>query len=282
MKPFAVLFFCIYCLSIVHAQSPTYLPGLNWEDPKFKPRKVAQAGISSIKIDQFEGKGSRSRLTQSAHFEFDSAGLILQQVASVPGDTLSIQQYSYNENGVLNTKTIQDYQWHKTYKEGYRFTSLKEPYQIRSYELLQNKQRLLLNTRQYIYNTDSTLQIIRILENGQVIQLHRFEYDEYKRIVAESFEDPDGTIIKRVGYSYDEEDRISYVVAKGTVQTEFFYSFDKRGLPTEILWKENDRIKGMVKYAYNLDGTVAKMERVMSPTSGQPQYTTKVLNYETF
>lgn len=290
MKRFLTLSLFFIGLSVALAQVTPFEPQVDWDDPTFPQQQVKKHNIKAIRISTFElgGRSTNGAYQAGVSYHYGQDGNLLRQVETDHSqeDTTQVHQYEYSTRGVLCWQTTEDKRWKRTYRSGYRFTGSGAPYQVKSYELLRNDERMLLKSRQYIYADDSILSAIRLLENHRVVRVHRFQYvADFPGLVSrEIIENGDGELIKQVTYAYDSLNLIAHVVmteANGD-RSEYRYAYNGQNQPKRIEWWQGENLIGLVLYEYNELGLVAHLNQTLYPNTPQQHSRYKVFEYETY
>lgn len=278
---FTFLFFasCIFCF----AQPSFFQTQFQWDEPDFDQEFLQRYNIKSIKIQTYRNQDQvKGKVSSGAFYEYDTNGNLIQMVETQYEDTSRIHDFLYSDRGVLRWQKVVDKVWNKTYRSGYRFTRNKTVFQVKSYELLNNDEKMLLDTRQYVYGKDSLLTQILCRENNILTRVHSFTYDDKQRVIKEVFKNKNGDLIKEVSYEYDEKDNITRIITKDTHKHEYMYAYNPAGHPTKVVWKEDDQQKGTVSYSYNEQGMLLQMQREVFATPTQKQGIVQVFSYEVY
>ena len=281
MKSLAILWAVFLSMSMAYAQL-NYEPSLLiWDSVSVEEDKMKFLEYSEVEVTTFQVQKNQRRAPISREIRsYDKEGYLNQMVKLERRDTSMVQQYHYSR-GKLGWTETEDRVWNRSYVKQVRLTSHKAPYQIKSYELLNNDQRLLLGTRQYIYDKDSSLIAIRILENRQIVQTHRFEYDQDKMLVKETFEDAQSRVMEEVAYRYDMMGFVQQVVInKAGVTDVYTYQYDEKGLPIQALWKRDGLTKGLVSYQYNQSGLITEVKQITDVEQPSEHQLVKVVSYK--
>ncbi len=281
MKPTLSLLFTLLLFHICQGQFPYDSPCILWDAPVMDSLKIKRLGISKVDIFSYREpltRGGNPDSEREFHY-FNDKGKVEKTVQLLRQDTLSVHTYHYNNNGVLGWKQTKDKKWDRSFREGYRFNAAQHVYQVKAYEMLRNDQRMLIDTRQYVYDHDSLLITIKSLENNRVVALHHFSYNEKNQVTKEAFQDEEGNILQSVEYTYDSEARISKVRMDKGVISEYRYDYNLKGQPMQIEWLEDGKTRGLVMYQYKSNGLVARMDRIQNPDSPSEDHFVKVYNY---
>lgn len=280
------LFFIMFGLgSAVWGQRP--LLDHPWEAPDFDWAFMQKNNIEAIQIRTYLVEGHQQpSFSKGEDLKLDSQGKVmtLTRMEGNLEDTVLKQILAYHSNGLPTWTETKDLRFHRTYRSGYRHTGADGIYQVKSYELLPNRDRLLLQARQYIYDgpDNSLLRAIHTLENRQVVEVHSFDYDAQKRVVAERIEDSRGEVTKTTHYEYDQDSRITRVeIAELGRATDFYiYTYNPMGQPMEIKWMSAGQVKGITRYEYDPEGRVAHLSRTLDPETSREKSLYSVYEYQ--
>ena len=278
---------CATMANLLFAQTPDL--GNPWGDLEFHEDFIQKSNIRSIRVRQYTSRPSaRAALKQGVDMDFDSKGRLVSRASLGQSgtDTSSTETLHYHGNEVLGWTEVQDHQFDRTFRTGYRFTADHDLYQEKSYEILPNDNRLLLQSKQYVYadGDENLLRAIRTLENNQVVEVHSFDYDHSGKVVAEIVEDSRGELIKTTRYEYDQENRIAVVSIEelGQVTSRYLYSYNNAGQPTRIEWFQGNTLKGIALYEYDERGRVSHLSRTQNPETRAQETTYAVYEYRTW
>ncbi|MEO0898524.1 MAG: hypothetical protein AAFY71_19075 [Bacteroidota bacterium] len=281
MKPAITILAILFLGLSVHGQHDHSGPNILWDQPDIKSQVIKRLGIKAMKVHAYKAPLTRGNgVNEQEHFFFNDKGKLTKSIELVQQDTNSVHTYHYNKKGVLGWKHTQDKKWNRIYREGYRFNSAENVYQVKAYEMLRNRERMLLDTRQYIYNNDSTLIAIRSMENNKLVAVHKFEYNKKGQVKKEIFEDGSNKVLQSVSYGYDAEGRIARVVMDKGMISEYLYEYNSQGQPLQIQMAENGKVKGLVVYQYNTNGLVAQLDKIINPDTSEENHFVKVFQYK--
>ncbi len=267
MKPFYLLCLLLPLSSGLFAQSAPF--ALNVEEleaiPSFQETYLLEHGIKSVEIRTTKTLARGQQLpSQAVVREFNPTGQLAREVNLRPSsDTARVASYHYNANGLLGWKQITDMEWGKTYRTGYRFNSDKQVFLIRDYEMLANEQVMLLETRQYIYDEQDRLTAIRWKQGTTLTKVHRYSYHPDGAVAEERFENGLEEVQKIVRYEYYPDgniQRILYTDANGQA-TSYLFTYDEKGLPTRVEWKQSEENQGSLAYQYSPDGLLVAVDK---------------------
>ncbi len=286
MRLTSTLLICTLLSTFCLAQKGKPTPAIDWGDYELGENLSFLRGVGSIQVDTYEpAKGHRPQRTSAVSYHCDESGQISQvvELGSSNQDTLFQHKFSYHK-GQAYRKLTQDHRYGRSYWEGYRFTTHQKVYQEKSYELLPNDDRLLLNSRQYIYDDGANrlLKSIRTLENNQVVEVARFDYDQSLRVVGETTEDSRGIVTRSVLYRYDQHDRVAETLVEeiGSTPARYVYAYNEQGKPMEIKWFEGEQLKGLALYEYDEAGRLTNLSKTVDPQTARPRSVYKVFSYE--
>lgn len=293
MKYISTLIFALLVIGGVtssFSQISSLQPPSSWFAPKFDKSFISRNGIKTIHIRSYSSSQAPvDRYLSGCTYEYDVKGNLVQLVEIQAKDTSRVHDFIYTENGKLGWKKLTDKVWDKEYKSGIRLNKSKEVYQVKSYEMLENDEVMLLETRQYIYNSDSMLIGIKFLENNQLIKTHKYEYNKDGRVAKEIFENRSGSEIKSVSYKYNERGQTTYMaISTGKeedavpIKQEYMYAYDKNGQQSEVKWLKNEVLQGTVNYIYDDNGMLTQMHRVMNPESSGSANFFQMVRYEKY
>lgn len=275
---------------VLQAQVDAFEPQVRWDSPDFSTEWLQANHIQSVHIASFEvGPKQRGEAYQSGvayHYNRDASLIRQIETGKSWTDTVKVHRYKYSNRGVLCWETTEDRRWKRTYRAGYRFNGSGDPYQVKSYEVLRNDERLLLESRQYIYADNGALATIRLMENRHMVRAHHFYYVEGEPdlVHREVIENGKGELIKQVTYAYDEQDRVAHVVMTEATgkRSEYRYSYNPQNQPLRIEWLEGEKTIGLVLYEYNERGWVTHMSQNLYPGTPQQRSRYKVFEYDLF
>ncbi len=282
MKQFSSLF-CFICLISLMAQSVAQSPSpkLNyWDTPDFNSGFLLRNKIKSIQVNSFQDQ-DLARFLNGTRYEYDEEGRLTRLVETQQADTARIHGYAYTDKGTLVSEVITDKVWNKHYKSWYRFNRMSKVYQEKSYELLRNNETMLLQTRQYVYNSDSLLVSIRVMENNQLAGIQKYKYDERGRVIQETFLDQQEKEEKNIQYVYNEQNQLTRITTeKGAQTTQYIYVYNNMGQPMEVQWRENGTLEGTVTYSYDEQGILTRMERSLKSGPDGNSVHVRLFEYE--
>ena len=291
MKYISTLIFALLMGSVTFslAQTSALQPPSSWFAPKFDQSFVSRNSIKTIQIRSYSSMESPvDRYLSGCTYEYDVKGNLVQLVEIQAKDTSRVHDFIYTERGKLGWKKLTDKVWDKEYKSGIRLNKSQDVYQVKSYEMLENDEVMLLETRQYVYNADSALIGIKFLENNQLVKTHKYEYDNNGWVAKEIFENRTGSEIKSVSYKYNERGKVTYMAistGKDTEQPskqEYMYTYNKNGQQEEVKWIDNGILQGTVNYLYDDNGMLTQMHRVMNPESSASANFFQMVRYEKY
>jgi len=285
MKKYITLTLFSATMLVLRAQYPLFsLPvpeSSGIREPSLKKYRIEQ-----VVVDTYKGSYSeKSKPQSSIIYTYDSNGkLKTSEERQNPATPSKVNQFEYSANGELAKTVTTDMVIKRGYQTGYRFNSNHTVFQAKSYEVLNNNQKLLLGTRQYVYENEDVLSEIRWIENGKVLRSQQFVYDEKNNVKEERFLDGTGTTTQTVSYLYDDQNRPTYVGIREKNQPlkEFTYQYDFRSNPSRIEWKEGGISRGLVTYEYNGNGLPLLVNRIISQGSATPVVSTHVYQYHYF
>lgn len=278
--PLILVLFGINCL----AQPFSLREKSTWDKPEFSKAQILRNSIKTIHVKSFKGQQDPSGSESAAiTYEYDSDGKLIHVVEVAKKDTSKVYEYQYTERGVLGWQRVVDKVWNKSYKSGYRFNTYQKVFQVKSYEMLHNDEVMLLNTKQYVYDDDSSLIAIRWLENGRVVKSNEYEYKNGV-MSSETFKNGNGDIMKKISYDYNSDGYIARVTTDqpGEPLEEYEYAYDARGNTTRVEWNSGGELKGTVNYTYNDLGMLVKMNRTMIEDDKSEAHFCQVFEYEKF
>ncbi|MDX1906706.1 MAG: hypothetical protein SF053_06700 [Bacteroidia bacterium] len=258
-------------------------PQLFSGDYKFTPRAIAQHRIRTVKIDAYMPNSRHADQPVSGQvLQYDKSGRLSKEISLRAHDTTQIRSLSYTDNGKLSWEKTEDRAQRKTTGSGYRLNSNQSVYQVKSYEILESDQKMLLDTRQYIYNPeDSSLAAIKVLENQRVVSVTRYEY-ENRRVSVEKLENSRGETLKTIRYTYDARGNVVRVLQSSNgITQEYRYTYDQRNLVNKVEWLENNTPKGLITYTYDSRGLVTQLSRSQMTAKGE-EVIVKNFSYDVF
>ncbi|MDX2245552.1 MAG: hypothetical protein SF052_02165 [Bacteroidia bacterium] len=279
--PLIVLLLGINCL----AQPLSFSEKVKWDTPQFSQSFILRNDIKAIHVKSFEGKiEPAGNFSSGVSYEYDSRGNLIQVVEVSSKDTSRVYDYKYTASGVLGWQHLKDNVWNKSYKSGYRFNSHKKVFQVKSYEMLHNNEVMLLHTKEYVYDDDSTLIAVRWMENSRVVKINRYEYEK-GNLKSETFENGNGSLVKKIIYDYNSDGLIAKVTTKQELNSlgeQYVYDYNTRGDITRVEWLSEGSLKGTVTYTYDNTGMLVKMNRDMIDPKSPDAHFCQVFEYEKF
>lgn len=284
MRNLFTLLICLALSSACYSQSfPFKITESSWYPKDFDGSFVRRNNIKAINVKSFSSLNTQKGEHDAARtFNFDKDGQMIQFVElGVKADTSEIREFDYNDRGVLRWELTKDKVYNKSYKSGYRFDGNKNIFQVKAYEMINKDDAMLIESRQYIYNADSQLVAIKFMQNGQVKQTDTFTYDELGRTTSESQEDGNGSLRKKVSYTYDDMDLLVQVKTETDKTVEYNYVYNVAGNPIEAEWRENGTQRGVMSYIYDDKGMLVQMSRQLHEVSGVQQTSSQVFEYQT-
>jgi hypothetical protein len=259
MKKCLLLLFTILTPSLCIFAQPITQINQNFLEPSLRELLGEQAKVKAVKAKEYEltSRGARQDAGNFELFEFDSLGHLVRQVAIENHDTSLVRDLHYTEKGSLAWEVFEDKIWEKRYKAGYRFNQDQTVFQVKSYELVNEKSALLLDTRHYRYDEEGRPIAIFSLANEQVNESQHFSYDEEGRLLEELFKNADGELVGSIKFVYDEEGRQQQVIKtdhRRNHTEEFMYTYNPAGKISATRWLENGKVKGSMDYSYDESG----------------------------
>jgi YD repeat-containing protein len=269
-------------IGICLAQAPSP-KAPNWESPKFDRGFVMRNKIKTIEVKSYGDKAER-KLINGTRYEYDANGNLTQMVETHKADTSRIHDYAYTSKGTLVSKKVTDHVWNKSYKSWYRFNRHSKLYQEKSYEVLRNNESMLLHTRQYVYDDDSVLVSIRLLENNRLARTQHYRYDERGRVVEERFDDRQGKTEKNIRYTYSDDNLLTRVTTVyPTHTTDYIYIYNNMNNPVEVQWRNDGELVGTVLYTYDeKTGVLNRMERSVNSEQEGSSVFVRVFDYDRY
>ena len=278
-----LLFFSSLCItSFLLAQSPDLL------EAPIQDAFASQANVKSVQAKSYllSPSGTKQKEQALELFEFDSLGHLVRQVEIEGRDTSKVTDYLYTEKGSLSSKILEDKVWDKRYKSGYRFNADKTVFQVKSYELVNEKASMLLNTHQYRYNQAGRPQLVLSYINNQVSNTHYFDYDAEGRLVNEVFKDDKGAVTKSIEYTYDQSGRLGSMSksedTRGSCHCteKFVYSYTTSDKIQQITWLIDEEEKGVTTYQYKEDGVTLLAVHQELAGARSPKHIVKEYEYQ--
>jgi len=226
------------------------IPDFNWE---FMGRnKIQKLELTSFKL---LSTGGELPLDIREWYTFNEKGKIDSYGKIERGDTTEEHTYAYTERGMLKWVIVEDKKWSRKYKSGFRFNQDKTIFQVKSYESITEEEVMLLDTKEYFYS-DSKQSMIKVIVSDKVTKVHKFQYDDKDRLVAEKLEQPAGSIVQDTRYVYDNANNITNIVQKGNKNENRVFSYDKKGNILQIDWKEGPNQS--IAYEYDERGDLIR------------------------
>lgn len=284
MKKNVTLFVLLSLFGAVLAQPtvPVLQPGP--ESSGIDTRFLMRNKIRAVEVSTYAGTDvAKTAPASSITYTYDTGGKLIKSEEKQKTDVSRVNEFTYTENGTLAWKQTTDYVVKRNFRTGYRFNGNQTVFQVKSYEMLSNNQKLLLDTRQYVYTQDSLLSEIRWVENNRVTRSQLFSYDKEGRITAETHVDAAGKQVKKVSYVYDTQFRITALrIEDAGSFRDFAYQYDPRGNPVKIEWSENNIVRGTITYTYDERGLPALATRTLNPGTKVSAVSTHVYRYPSF
>ncbi|RMG23745.1 MAG: hypothetical protein D6730_13915 [Bacteroidetes bacterium] len=279
MKKIFALLFALVIISSIQAQESIDMPTpANWNSPLsiFKTSLLKKEGISMIRMQSvgtaaLRGGGAYP-YREAKIYELDQEGRLHRSLEIENDDTVRITTYLYTESGVKNWELIDDLSWNKSYKIGYRFDSDMNVYQVKSYEMINEQDAMLLHTRNYVYNPNGKLQAIRFIERDRLVKLRTYAYDREGHTTGIFEVDANNTPLQSTMYSYNNRGQLVLVSHQNTEegsQQEYRYLYGQSGKLEQIEWKENGILKGVANYFYDENQRLIGMETRMNPQQNE-------------
>jgi len=284
MRNLFTLLICLAFCTTSYSQSfPFKITESSWYPKDFDGSFVRVNNIKAISVKSFSSlnplKGTHEA---DRKFLFDQEGQMVQFVElGVKADTSEIREFDYNDRGVLRWELTEDKVYNKSYKSGYRFDGNKNIFQVKAYQMINEEDVMLIESRQYIYNADSQLVAIKFIKNNQVMQTQRFTYDELGRTTSESEEDGTGQLTQKVSYVYNDMDLLVQVKTETDKVVEYNYVYNVAGNPIEAEWREDGVQMGVMAYVYDEKGMLIQMSRQIHQASGAENISSQVIEYQT-
>ncbi|MEM6807152.1 MAG: hypothetical protein AAF696_37465, partial [Bacteroidota bacterium] len=179
-KIFTLLILLVLC-SMAYSQSfPFEITQTSWYPKDFDESFVRRNNIKAINVKTFSSHNTLQKQHDAARtFMFDAEGQMVQFVElGLTADTAQIREYDYNDRGLLRWEVREDKVYNKSYKSGYRFDGNKNIFQVKDYEMINKEEVMLIESRQYIYDTDSQIVAIKFKHKNKLKQTQRFTNDE--------------------------------------------------------------------------------------------------------
>lgn len=287
MKCITSLFFCLLLTTHLfsqHSQDPSE-PINYWEDGLFNQETFTKNGIKAVHlktIGNSPARGSGSYSLQSGRsFFYDFNGRLLKMIETDAGDTSMVNTYGYTQQGKLFIKETKDKIWNKRYKTGYRFNRDESIFQIKFYEMINDQNTMLLDTRHFVYQPEENKQEVRYLEENRIIKRLIRSIDN-DAVLEKMFEEESGDVIQERNITLNAEgmwEKIS--IRNGQDLEEYVYSYDENNRLSEISLFENGKIREKAVYLYNSNGLLSKMYRDIISSSSQHELATDY-EYEFF
>ena len=277
MKCITNLFICLFFSTYLfgqHSIDPSE-PIDYWEDGLFKQETFFKNRIKAIHIKTIgntptRGGGSHS-LQSGKSFFYDSKGRLLKMIETDAGDTSMINTYAYTQHGKLCFKETKDKIWKKRYKTGYRFNRDASIFQIKYYEMINDQNTMLLDTRHFVYQPEENRQEIRYLEENRIIKrlIRSINNDA---VVEKMMEEESGDLIQERNIMLNEDGNWKKIsIQKGQHLEEYLYSYDENNRLSEISLFENGKLREKAVYLYSPNGLLDKMYRDIISSSNQQE-----------
>lgn len=277
MKRLILLCPALVLILLVQAQDSSKPTPANWSSPfihnnlmqNFANQHVKAIYSNSDGVSAMRGGGT-VRYEESKSYFFDEKGQLTTVVELEGQDTARVITYSYTTNGSKNWETIEDKSWNKVYKSGYRFNGNKNIYQVKSYEMINDHDAMLLQTANYVYDDKGRLESIRYMEHHHMVKRRDFTYDHQNRLDGEFEYDDREDLLESVVYTYDSRGRCTRIVNTNNVEEShhiYRYVYDMYDKLIEASWEENKKLKGRALYVYNAGGRILEMQTEMGPNA---------------
>ncbi|MEZ4685127.1 MAG: hypothetical protein R3B47_03410 [Bacteroidia bacterium] len=186
--------------------------------------------------------------------QFDDEGRLEGQVEIDAQDTSAVLAYGYSASGNLCKEVYENRKWNQCVQRSYRLNRDATFLQGKSYEMQGDRNVMLLDTRRFHYE-DGLLAKIYILTEGEVSQIHHFEYDSFKKLTREHTNSKDGTLLFSVDYFYNDKGQLVKVQRvdqmRGNKSEVFTYSYDSAGRLAEAQWLQQDKLRSTFTYSYD-------------------------------
>jgi hypothetical protein len=194
--------------------------------------------------------------------QFDDEGRLEGKVEINERDTSAVMAYGYSANGNLCKEVHENRKWKQCVQRSYRLNRDATFLQGKSYEMNGNRNVMLLDTRRYQYE-DGMLSRIYILTEGEVSQIHHFEYDNSKKLTREHTNSKDGTLLFTVDYSYNAKGQMTNVQRvdhmRGSRSEAFSYSYHEDGKLAEAQWFQQKKLKTTFSYSYDENNQLSEI-----------------------
>jgi hypothetical protein len=272
----------LFCMS-AHAQ-PFVAPASLFTDdlPAFVQKSVRTNRIKAVRVRSYPGSEPAGMASASSLVcLYDDYGNLRHKVEFRLNDTARVHRYLYTHTGTLGWHTTEDKLLRKSYRLGYRFDANHKTYQVKSYEVLNAQERMLIGTRHYIYDADSALVAIRHIESGRVVQTQRYAYDAQGNLITVTDEDAAGRTARTTRISYNGQGLIARVQTEEQGRLEAYtIQYDSRGNMIRVDWTENQQPRGQLAYSYSSEGLLARATRTTAGRNGALSVTTQLFEYE--
>lgn len=186
--------------------------------------------------------------------QFDDEGRLEGMVEIDERDTSAVMAYGYSASGNLCKEVHENRKWKQCVQRSYRLNRDATFLQGKSYEMQGQRNVMLLDTRRFQY-ANGLLSKIHILTEGEVSQIHHYEYDSYKKLIREHTNSKDGTILFSVDYTYNDKGQLSNVQRvdhmRGNRSESFAYNYDESGKLAEAQWFQQSKLKSIFTYNYD-------------------------------
>lgn len=261
MKRFYLLIFLILPHFLLAQPFSLHVQDLS-ATPAFQDWYVLSHGTRRVVIRTTVESGTQ-RVERALVRHYNDFGLLSKEIEIEAQDTSRIDSFHYNSQGFLGWKQTSDLHWGKVYRTGYRFNGARQKFQEHEYQLLDNEQVMLLESRQYVYNADSQLVAIRWREGDHISRVHRYRYNERQQLMEEQVENADQEVLSTVTYAYTEQGNVAEVtLQQGNQSMTYQYSYNEQGYPTRIEWQTNDEAPaGHIDYQYDEAGLLTALQR---------------------
>lgn len=264
---------------------PTPQDEYQFFEPMPQEMMASLAQVKSVHAKEFQltPYGHKKEDGNLLLFEFDTLGHLVRKVEIENYDTSRVRSLHYSQPGMLAWEKIDDKVLSKSYKAGYRLNPDRSVFQVKNYELLNEKASMLLDTRMYRYNEAGKKQTVYSLTNNHLSEAQHFRYDDQGRLIEEVIKNADDKTLRSIQYTYNElgqRTRIEKTDFWRTEQKEIFmYTYNEHAKLLQVVWEINGQEKGKMIYEYDEAGKF--LQRIRKSVNGNKEVI-KEFAYEFF
>lgn len=254
---------------------PTPQDEYQFFEPMHQEMMASTAQIKSVQSKEFQitPYGRKKEDGNVALFEFDTLGHLVRKVEIENYDTSRVRSLHYSQPGLLAWEKVDDKILAKSYKAGYRLNPDRSVFQVKNYELLNEKSSMLLDTRMYRYNEAGKKQTVYSLTNNHLSEAQHFSYNGQGKLIEAVIKNADEEILQSIKYTYNEQGKRTKIEKTDFWRTEhketFSYTYNAQTKPLQVVWEINGQEKAKMLYEYDEKGTI--LQRIRKTVSGSKE-----------